>query len=71
MLGVLVLLGEASLGCWLLMKRTAGALMGSAGVPDYDDEDETQVPAWLGWLFWFIAVAGLLGTLILVAVQGG
>lgn len=70
MLTFLTLCGEAFFWSWLLLKRMADAIVGFAGFPEYDD-DETQVPAWIGWLVWFVAVAGLLGTVILVAIQGG
>lgn len=70
MMSVLAFWGEVFLWSWLLMKRMADAIVGFAGFPEHD-EDETQLPAWIGWLVWFIAVAGLLGTVILVAIQGG
>lgn len=70
MLSVLAFIGDAFLWSWLLMKRLADTIVGFAGFPE-QDEDETQVPAWVGWLVWFIAVAGLLGNVILVALQGG
>lgn len=70
MMSVLAFWGEAFLWSWLLMERMADAIVGFAGFPEHD-EDETRLPAWIGWLVWFIAVAGLLGTVILVAIQGG
>ena len=69
MLSVLAFFGEAFLWGSFLVKRTADAIVGMVGFPEHD-EDETRVPAWLGWVFWSIAVAGLSGTAILVAIQG-
>lgn len=69
MLTVLAFVGDAVLGLWCVLKAVVDGVMGFAGYPEHDD-DETRVPAWLGWLVWFIAVAGLLGTAILLAIQG-
>lgn len=67
MLSELAYIGEAFLWSWLLMKHMADAIVGFAGFPE-QDEDETQVPAWVGWLVWFIAVGGLLATVIWIAI---